>query len=282
MRFVDDQLVKSVADWFSIPVAAVILCAVLGAALWIWIRTGTSSVLLDRFWRLVIGDTLSKDSVIGKAVTKNLTLVEFRFRFFPKTRTTVEAEAAIAWAEAHGEDIGNVAACGDYFDIRDCRMRERIPRVRTQMLILLLATAMLIGTAFMASLSIRTEPLIRVINTNNFYWVASDRIRTFSNKDEVSKAECDAGAGARKLMDGAVLCGILASKSDLDHLTKSMPVQRGMILVVALYALWMTGLAYRWFLRATRAYALTRRIAKSTADKKALAKVPPEDGQPAV
>lgn len=96
--------------------------------LWLSWRSGSSHMLLARLWTLAHGRPQPGDRRIRKYLASRSTLMQFRAVTGVRCRTLADAHRLMAWTDENNEEIGDVARCGSYFDLRKPGLKPFLPR----------------------------------------------------------------------------------------------------------------------------------------------------------
>lgn len=83
----------------------------------IWMRTRSSHVLMTRLWRLFNGKAECSEPIVNEFLNRQSAVLQFRFMTGLPARTIQQVESLCGWAKENNEDVGDVVACGRYFDL---------------------------------------------------------------------------------------------------------------------------------------------------------------------
>lgn len=269
----NDQVIKSIADWFSVPVVLVFIVLAAAAIWWIWARTGKLSIVFNRLLRLIAGDISNKDSALGKATEQHLNLMYFRLMFFPSVRTNTEALKVIAYTETNDEEIGDVAACGRYFDVAKlCVRTDQLPQFNGLTVRILIIAAFWFVACVAGILILPNKALIQYKPTGQYFWLAQDNARAFSGDMQIDVEECTAKTAAGDARDPAMraaICELLQTPKELEKHLKTVPLQRAMLSII-LGGTFLPGIAFFRELReAVNARQLQKRQEKRRTESQA-------------
>lgn len=101
-------------SWWISLICGAIMAGYIGLVVY---RTGSVYALMDLAWRLFSKRDADGESEIAKYMLERNDFMRFRFSTGLRVRTLQKAKDLIAWERDNGEDLGEVAACGEYFDL---------------------------------------------------------------------------------------------------------------------------------------------------------------------
>lgn len=180
-------------------------------------RTGSIHLLLSRVWLLVFGKLNVSDETVERFLANRDAFMKFRLVTGLKPRTLEQAKALIAWCEEHKEDVGDVKACGSYFDVEKLQLYKRLPGKLELMVITFFTVLLPFAVYGTASSAILLPPAFKVNASGNWYWVDGERAlqvgRNHSDRKRLSKANCQNTASSDLLdSDAKALCPLLGEK----------------------------------------------------------------------
>lgn len=184
-------LTQLIADRIGLPLpvlVAITIGAMLGWACW---RTRSTHVVITRIWRLIYGKTVLDDQEISKFIENRNRLVTFRFFSGIPVRTLAQGKRLIQWSAVNDEEIGDIRACGDLFDLEACRLRvERIPSLHLQ-LFQLIVLAGLAGAVTLAGCGLlMDQALLRFKESRTWFWLTDATAVPLNGEGLVSKKTC--------------------------------------------------------------------------------------------
>lgn len=226
-----EEIIKSVADWFSVPVVLVVCVVVVAAALWLAVRTRSPSPLLERAWRLLVGTTSAPDRPAGQLLKEHQELLEFRFRFIPSLRTHRELLRLRKWLVRHNEEIGDIGRCGDFFDIANLSVREkRLPSRKARfalgaLVLIAIEIAMVLAIGAMVS-----GPIVTFRESGTTVILQRTQLKPIAHAGTLRQSQCtdldavtDTGLTRTELAAG---CDYFSSPEDIARMEKDLPIQR--------------------------------------------------------
>lgn len=184
-------LTQWLADKVGLP-QPVLFALTIGALLgWVCWRTRSTHVLITRIWRLIFGKTAMADREIGRFIENRNRLVTFRFFSGMPVRTLAQAKRILHWSTVHDEEIADIRACGDLFDLEACRLREeRIPG-RPLQIVQVLLLAGLAGAVILAGYGLRLDQaLLQFKESQKWFWLSDTAAVPLGGKGLVSKRAC--------------------------------------------------------------------------------------------
>lgn len=223
---------------FVIPAVLLLLLA------WATYRTGSTHLLLSRVWLLIFGKLDVSDQAIESFLAKRDAFMKFRLVTGLKPRTLEQAKALIAWCDEHKEDVGDVKACGHFFDVERLQLRDRLPGRWVTLSFAVLA--LVFFTVFYMSLAFAVflPAAFHVKATENWYLVddgVAERPRLFGGSDvyRLELADCKERSRAPiPEADAAVLCQLMG-KEAVAFRSTALSGQRFILSVIALVGAWL-------------------------------------------
>lgn len=184
-------LTQWLADKIGLP-QPVLFALAIGAILgWVCWRTRSTHVVITRIWRLIFGKAAIADREIGKFIENRNRLVTFRFFSGMPVRTLSQAKRLLRWSAVHDEEIADIRACGDLFDLEACRLREeRIPGRPLQVFQVLLLAG-LAGAVILAGYGLRLDQaLLQFKESQKWFWLSDTTAVPLGGEGLVSKKAC--------------------------------------------------------------------------------------------
>lgn len=236
------QGASDVLSSFGLVIPAVLLLLLA----WATYRTGSAHLLLSRVWLLIFGRLDVSDQAIEGFLANRDAFMKFRLVTGLKPRTLEQAKALIAWCDEHKEDVGDVKACGHFFDVEKLQLRDRLPRRRITVLFAVLAGVFFAVFYMSAACAVLLPPAFHVKATDTWYLVddgVAERPRLFRGPDHarLDLADCKAKSfGLIPEGDAAVLCQLMDKEADAFR-ASALRGQRFILVVVALVGIWFWG-----------------------------------------
>lgn len=250
----------------ALPVFGVVAMGVL--ALLVWKRTRSTHPLMARLWHLLNGRREYKDSIIGQFLEDQTALMEFRFITGVRARTVEQTHAVIDWTRKNNEDIGDVAACGSYFDMEHIALKdkEKLPSKWHFLGNFALILMLLVGVICLVTGVVSDSVGLQMKKSGVFFMLTAEGAEPLWSKSSLSKAQClkanlppDNPFSAD---DARIICEIFKDKSFTPYLKKSLKEQRiaiGMSIFILSWCCWM---AICWLKRGSNARDMLLRLDK--------------------
>jgi len=248
-------LTQWLADKIGLP-QPVLFALTIGALLgWICWRTRSTHVVITRIWRLIFGKTAMADREIGKFIENRNRLVTFRFFSGMPVRTLAQAKRLLHWSAAHDEEIADIRACGDLFDLEACRLREeRIPGRPLQVFQVLLLAG-LAGVVILAGYGLRMDQaLLQFKESQKWFWLSDTNAVPLGGEGLVSKKACldDALPPPNRTSfsddEVSIICKAFRDSDTPAFVEKTVAQMRALLApigVVLLYWAWQCWLLFR-------------------------------------
>ncbi len=238
---------------FGGALAALIpLVLIAGFVIVIW-RTVSLHTLLRRLWLLVHGSEEISDPAIRAYVDEQTNLMSFRMFSGVQAASLEEAHQLIAWAQLHGVDLRQIAACGRYFDTGLRQVRKQDFPARPFLFAQIAAfIVFLAGSVVCASLLLTPQVLFSFKASERIFLATDATAQTFwppfiFNRDPLKKSDCDqplaANAARTSFTEAEVktLCELLPAKEWPEHLASKLKEQRWSLFVCTLFFLALLG-----------------------------------------
>lgn len=169
----ENETIQSMAESLlkGVPVVMVILA--LALAVLVRYRTRSGHAVLRWLWRRIAGKAESKDTAFNKFIDAQDTLMQFRF-VSGDARTVAQMHSVINWGLTHNEHIGDMNACGPYFDREKPGLKD-LGRWRPEWLVWPLAISwglLAVGIFLIALITLGGKAIVQVKETNN--WLVLD------------------------------------------------------------------------------------------------------------
>lgn len=248
------------------PVAVAVAVA---AASW---RMRSTHFFLLRTWRMMFGQRFGADREVDELLQAREGLIKFRFFFGLPVRTLDQAKQVGAWAKANGEELGDVRACGNLFDLETCDLkRDAIPSMGMQVLKLVsmcLLVAIMASTALMA---VRSAALLQFKASGTWFWLDGSSAQTVApwRSGRIDRQACSATAALASSQDGfsdserTSLCGFFADPELDAFVQATVKRQRAMLAFILAYLMWPA--VYLW--NSVRRGAAARRMQQRLLDR---------------
>ncbi|MEH6461716.1 DUF6216 family protein [Chitinimonas sp. JJ19] len=248
----------------ALPILGLLAMYIL--AFLVWHRTASNYSLLARLWQIFHGDKEHKDSPVSDFFHEQSVLMQFRFITGVRARTLKQAQALIAWARMHNEDVGAIATCGRYFDIEKVGLKEEeeLPKNWHLVCRLGLVLALLATTLAFTGLAGWNEALLLVKKSGTPFSLSSDYARPIGFGMGISRSQCIDGKALPKnafaTEDAEVICELLRAANLNRYLEQTMLWQRigfGFITLIWIAYLWT---AFVWLRQGGAARDMLNRI----------------------
>jgi hypothetical protein len=278
------DIVSAVPSWAW---TALHLSAIALLILWLCWRSGSPHMLLARVWALAHGKPQPGDRLIRKYLASRSTLMQFRAVTGVRCRTLEDTHRLIDWTADNNEEIGDVARCGSYFDLRKPGLKPIAPR-RWEFIASLLITAVCsAGLVIAVGASTSSRAWVTVKNgSGKELLLAPNEFEVWSTARRFTSVDCKTfshQAIAQRVGLPAdevnTACGWFGDPDLQPLIAKSVRQQRlGLCFLIGL--LLGYGLpAYRWFKAAVAAGDMAKRLAKRVSAQPVVIGPPPRESQ---
>lgn len=247
--------------------ALTIACLIAGL---IWHRTGSSHTLMNRLWASFNGKKSCTVPAIQNTLDEQAALMQFRFTTGLKARTVAHAETLIQWAQAHDENVTDIAACGPYFSLEDLAIKNRdaFPRpwkvILTGLIILVLTAASALAIVAMG----KNKALLQFTESNTLFWLDTRSADTLWHSHSLPLGECnvpiielakhDTGFTAEEIN---IICKQAASLTK-EAIQKSVSEMRWTLLALLIGFVAGLHFSFRFLQQVINARDMEKRLAK--------------------
>lgn len=263
--------IRSGAEFFtSLSVALPILSvgAMAMLAFYVWNRTQSSYSLLDRLWQLLHGNKDCKDKMISDFLDEQFALMQFRFTTGIPARTRKHATAVIDWARKHNEDVGAVAACGQYFDIEKIKLKEKeeLPKRWHLICRFIVAMILLFVTVAFVSGTFIDRAILQIKSSDVYFTLSLNDARPIGYGAGLDLKQCASGeilpVNGFDKKDVDIICEFFKDKSLESYLKKVINAQKIVFGIGFFFVAWIFWIVLNWLLQGVRALNMSNRINK--------------------
>ncbi|MDO9419235.1 MAG: DUF6216 family protein [Herminiimonas sp.] len=248
----------------ALPVFAIIAMGIVGFM--IWKRTRSMHPLMARIWRVFHGNKDCKDTTVGAFLDEQAALMEFRFITGVNVRTRKQAHAVIDWTRKNNEDIGDVAACGFYFDLERPALKEKehLPRKGILFLGLICATFSFSATVLFTFGITVDRALLQMKESGTYFFLSEEYAKPLFSKQGVSTSQCKDRSslleGSFSPNDAQTICKLLGEEKLATYIKTTVKEQRIAFGFVALIFAWFFREILGWFRHGTNAQSMNLRL----------------------
>lgn len=211
----------------------------------IWLRTRSSHVLMTRLWRLFNGRAEGSEAVVNDFLNCQSAVLQFRFMTGLPARTIQQVESLCEWMKKNNEDVGDVVACGRYFDLEKPGLKPASELPGKWKLVGLVGTLAVVAAVLFVGLvgMLSDRALLRFKASDT--WFTMDRISAIPlmhgagfNLDECRTIDTvmRANPGFRR-KDVELICKTASAGQVGPYIDTTVHSQRFMSAVACLYSL---------------------------------------------
>lgn len=240
----------------------------------IWRRTGSSHLFLSRLWMMIFGKNQCNVPEIQDAIDTQTAVMQFRFITGLRIRTKERAEAVIAWARRHNENIADIAACGPYFDLENPGLKPeaRLPK-RWRLGALVIATV-IFALLLLCSTGavIFDRAVLRMKQTSTWFILNEEVAKPISDSPGFFLRKCNEPASTLALNSGftenevKILCRAYIEKELAGFVNSSIRSQRIIFFCLAIYIGYLLISTLRWLNWGVKAHEVRKRLSVPSAD----------------
>lgn len=236
------------------------------AAFLVWKRTSSTHPLMARLWRLFSRDNEGQDAVIGDFLDDQMSLMRLRFTTGVQVRTKGLAHKLIEWVRDNNEDIGNVAACGSYFDLENISLKDRLPKWWQLIFCGVLAYLLILFIIFLVLMSAVNGVGMQMKESGVFFTLSSEYAKPWRSKQGISRAQClnneTLPANDFSEADSKIICDIFKDEAFSPFLERSLLQQRIMLGFSVPIFTWFFWETFSWLMCGINAHRMRKRLDK--------------------
>jgi hypothetical protein len=233
-------------------------------ALYVWNRTRSTHSLMSRLWQLFNGKRECKDAKTAAFLDAQSALMQFRFTTGVRARTGSQSHTLIEWAKRNNEDIGDIAACGNYFDLEKVSLRDELPRNRNHLLKFALTMALLLTLFTLCLGMLMPRAILTFKESGQVFTMTANNAKRPRADDGLSTVQCkDAArveASGFSPHDAALICEMLNDPGISKYIRDALFEQRILLGFVALNVLAYFLGALRWLTQGIQACKMRDRL----------------------
>lgn len=152
---------------------------------WICWRTRSTHLVMTQVWRLFFGKVAVADHEISQFIESRTKLSTFRFFSGLPVRTLIQAKHLIRWSVQHNEEISDIKACGELFDLETGNLREDSIPSRALSSIQLVASTLLACAVAFCLVGLFSDLALLQFKTTKTWFLLSDQYAKSWSGDEV-------------------------------------------------------------------------------------------------
>lgn len=239
--------------------------------LWLYWRSGSNHILFSRLWSIVQGKAQPGDRPLRLFLARRSTLMQFRTITGVRCRTIVQAHELLKWTQENNEEIGDVARCGNFFDLETPCLKDERPKKWQFWLAIGFVAACVIALVFTGGLSLSERAWVSVKNGSGAQLLVSStdvevhKTYQYFSKDDCTKQDHTAIASRVGIPPNEVdtACGWFrddaALKADIHRLVGQ---QRTAAAVLAIIILGYGTPTFRWLTSVMASVDMRERLEK--------------------
>lgn len=256
-----------IADKLGLPLPVVIALTIAGMLGWVCWRTRSTHVLISRIWRLIYGKTAMADREIGKFIENRNRLVTFRFFSGLPVRTLPQAKRLIQWSTVNNEEIADIRACGDLFDLEACRLNvERIPGRFARFAMWLAALVLTVMVVLSAAGGLTDRALLQFKESKKWFLISEQSATPWAGSGVLTKKDCIEATGTQPVTtsfasdEATVICKALRDADMPAFIKQTVAQQRLLFSITGMFLFYWAWVFWAEFRRGNFANNMKRRI----------------------
>jgi hypothetical protein len=264
-RFDVIEQLGTLPAWLTL---ALQILAFVSVVIWLRLRSGSPHVLRTRLWALAQGRSQPGDQPIQAFLSQRSSLMQFRVVTGVRSPTIQHTHRLMTWLHDHEEEVGDVARCGGYFDVRLPGLSRRLPS-KTWLFFFTLVFSLCVGIIMLAGLTMLSgRALVSVLDgSGRLMWLATSDVRVLHTTQHFGPSDCDhrahtaiAAAVGLPSNEVDIACRWFGDRSLPEKIRESVHQQRIVLLLMVALALGYGLPAYGAFTTAKAARAMRARL----------------------
>ena len=247
---------------FLAPVAGLSAMALL--ALYIWNRTRSTHSLMSRLWQLFHGKRDCKDATTATFLDGQSALMQFRFTTGVRARTAGQAHALIEWAKRNNEDMGDIAACGGFFDLEKVGLKDDLPRNHHHILKFAFTMALLLALFALCLAMLMPKAIVSLKASGASFVMSTNHAKPLWQGDGFSKDQCrdveQFETTGFTSTDAKLICKMFDDPGITKFINDAIFVQRLLLGFIALNVFAYLLSSLRWLTQGIQACKMRDRI----------------------
>lgn len=265
------EFLESIRSVTSVPSSwgfALVIVVAIASAIYIWRRTRSTYSLMAKIWQLFHGKKECKEGPVRDFLDQQSALMQFRFITGVPTRTLKQTRALIEWTEKNNEDMGDVAACGNYFDLESIELKEEEKLAKLwQVVLRLIATALLAAVSLIFFVGATFDTAIFQMKQSRVYFTLSvDYAKRIGKDGGLSREQCVSGervtSSGFSQEDTSIICKIFTEKPLALFITKTVREQRIVFVLGAIAFAWYFWGMFVWLMQGVKSREMFKRLRK--------------------
>lgn len=264
-----DGLIQYLSFLSGAPRMLVIAFVLAAIILWIYWRTRSLHILLARAWQIICGKLITADAKVAEFLLDRHDLMTFRFLSGLPVRTLPKAKQLIEWSRKNDEEIGSIKACGDLFDVEECRIKEdKIPGSWALIAVTFVAILCFYGAVATGVGIWSDRALLQFKESKTWFFLTNDSAQPFSEDVRLKKTHCQESSQNEKikmpsftLEEVRLLCNFFVDKEIDEYVQRNVKQQRFLFGLIGIIFSFVTWTCAALLLRVSNAKAMKTRLA---------------------
>jgi hypothetical protein len=190
--------------------------------------------------------------------------MQFRFTTGVRARTASQAHALIEWAKRNNEDMGDIAACGGYFDLERVSLKEELPHKRHHVLKFALTMTLLLALFALGLAMLMPKAIVSLKESGVSFVLTVNHAKPLWNGEGFSKDQCGDDGKIRtsgfSSTDAALICKTFHDPGIAKFVEDAVFVQRLFLGFIALnFGAYLLN-SLRWLMQGIQACKMRDRI----------------------
>jgi len=234
------------------------------SAIFIWRRTRSTYSLMAKLWRLFHGKKECVEGPIRDFLDQQSALMQFRFITGVPVRTMKLARALIDWTEKNNEDMGDVAACGHYFDLDSIQLKKEPAKRKVSLFLFVAAVLLFAASAALLFGAIVDRAMLQMKQSQVYFTLSIDYAKPIGSDEGLSRDQCISGKSVTSSgfspEDASIICNIFKENSVAPYVAKTVKEQRVTFAPLSLLFAWYFWCVLTWLKQGVKSREMFRRL----------------------
>jgi hypothetical protein len=246
----------------GITFTVVLTCTI---ALIMWQRTKSTHMIFSRMWNVFNGKKECSSPTVSNFFEQQNTIHQFRFVTGIKARTIDNVNGLISWARTNNENITDIAACGDHFNIESPGLRKKPHRrgiIATFVIVLMLSTVV-IGSAGGVALQ---RVILRMNQSGVWFTLDEAYAKPIGDAPGVRLQSCNSDTVSIPNNSGfsgddlQKICKAFANGSAKDYVRVTVHSQQILFGIIVIFSGYLSFITWGSLMQAVRAREMWKRL----------------------
>lgn len=259
----------------GVPATAVLITLLsIALAIVVWMRTRSTHMLMSRLWVLFNGKSDCKDDQVKKLLDSQSALMQFRFLTGIHVRTLQHISRLNLWANTNNEDIGDIAACGQYFDLDEPKLKEddKLPSFFSQVFLGIFVVALSVTLICFLGGAITDRALLQLRSSGTFFTLNNEYAKPFSSSSGFKLNKCSddhkmiSSSSGFSVPEVDVICKVFLNNEVNEYVNSTVRFQRLFFSISSPFLAYFSLVLFSFLLQGVAAHNMKKRLKRFKKD----------------